>query len=49
MEGIYYEEKFSPISRYTFIWMIISPATSMGSRVHQMDVKTNFLNGEIKE
>ena len=29
--------------------MIISPATSMGWRVHQMDVKTTFLNGEIEE
>jgi hypothetical protein len=29
--------------------MIISPATSMGWRVHQMDVKTNFLNGDIEE
>jgi hypothetical protein len=29
--------------------MIISPATSMGWRVHQMDVKTTFLNGDIEE
>ena len=49
MEGIYYEETFAPIARYTSIWMIISPATSMGQRVHQMDEKTTFLNGEIEE
>jgi hypothetical protein len=30
VEGIDYEETFSPISRYTSIRMIISPATSMG-------------------
>jgi hypothetical protein len=49
VEGIDYEETFSPVARYTSIWMIISLATSMGWRVHQMDVKTTFLNGEIEE
>jgi hypothetical protein len=49
VEGIDYEETFSPLARYTFIHMIISPATYMGWRVHQMDVKTTFLNGEIEE
>jgi hypothetical protein len=29
--------------------MIISLATSMGWRLHHMDVKTTFLNGEIEE
>jgi hypothetical protein len=29
--------------------MIISPATSMGWRVHHMDVKTTFLKGDIEE
>jgi hypothetical protein len=49
VEGIDYEETFSPIARYTYIHMIISPTTSMGWRVHQMDVKTTFLIGEIEE
>jgi hypothetical protein len=49
VEGIDYEETFSLVARYTSIQMIISPATSMGWRVHQMDVKTTFLNGEIEE
>jgi hypothetical protein len=49
VEGIDYEETFSPFSRYTSIWTIISLATSMGWRLHQMDVKTTFLNGEIEE
>jgi hypothetical protein len=30
VEGIYHEETFSPIARYTSIRMIIFPATSMG-------------------
>jgi hypothetical protein len=49
VEGIDYEETFSHVARYTSIWMIISPKTSMGWRVHQMDVNTTFLNGYIEE
>ena len=49
VEGIDYEETFAPVSRYTSIWTIISLATSMGWKLHQMDVKTTFLNGEIEE
>jgi hypothetical protein len=49
VEGIDYEEAFAPISRYTSIRTIISLAASMGWRLHQMDVKTTFLNDEIEE
>jgi hypothetical protein len=49
VEGIDYEETFAPVARYTSIRTIISLATSMGWRLHQMDVKTTFLNGEIEE
>jgi hypothetical protein len=49
VEGIHYEEKFFPLDRYTSICMIIYLAISMGWRLHQMDVKTTFLNGEIGE
>jgi hypothetical protein len=49
VEGIDYEETFAHVSRYTYIQTIISLATSMGLRLHQMDVKKTFLNGEIKE
>jgi hypothetical protein len=49
VEGIDYEETFSPVARYNFIHTIITLATSMGWKLHQMDVKTAFLNGEIEE
>ena len=49
VEGIDYEETFVHVVRYTSIRMIISPAASMSWRVHQMDVKTTFLNGEIEK
>ena len=48
-EGIDYEETFTPIARYSSIRTIISLATKMSWRVHQMDVKTAFLNGVIEE
>jgi hypothetical protein len=49
VEEIDYEETFAPVARYTSIQMIIALATSMGWKLHQMDVKTTFLNGEIGE
>jgi hypothetical protein len=37
------------VARHTSIRAIISLATSMGWNLHQMDVKTTFLNGAIEE
>jgi hypothetical protein len=49
VEGIDYEETFALVARYTSIYTSIALAASMGWRLHQMDVKTAFLNGEIEE
>ena len=48
-EGVDYEETSAPISCYTSIRTIIALASATGWRLHQMDVKTTFLNGEIEE
>jgi hypothetical protein len=48
-EGIDYEDMFAPIARYTSIRTIIALATKMKWKLHQMDVKTAFLNGVIEE
>jgi hypothetical protein len=48
-EGIDYEETVAPIARYTSIRTIISLAAKMKWKLHQMDVKTPFLNGVIEE
>jgi hypothetical protein len=48
-EGEDYYETFSPIARYTSIRAIMSLVISMGWSLHQMDVKTTFLNGAIEE
>jgi hypothetical protein len=49
VERIDYEETFALVFRYTSIRTISSLAISMGWRLHQKDVKTTFLNGEIEE
>jgi hypothetical protein len=48
-EGIDYEETFTHVARYTSIRTIIALAAKMEWKLHQMDVKTSFLNGVIKE
>ena len=48
-EGIDYEETFSPVARYTSIRTIMELASMMKWDLHQMDVKTTFLNGMIEE
>jgi hypothetical protein len=48
-EGIDYEEAFAHVPRYTSIRTIIALAAKMKWKLHQMDVKTAFLNGVIEE
>jgi hypothetical protein len=48
-EGMDYEETFAPVARYTSIRTIIALAAKMKWKLHQMDVKTTFLNGVIEE
>jgi hypothetical protein len=48
-EGIDYEETFAPVTRYISIRTIIALAAKMKWKLHQMDVKTTFLNGVIEE
>jgi Reverse transcriptase (RNA-dependent DNA polymerase)/gag-polypeptide of LTR copia-type/Integrase core domain/GAG-pre-integrase domain len=48
-EGIDYDETFSPVVKYTSIRIFLTIAASNGMLVHQMDVKTAFLNGKIEE
>jgi hypothetical protein len=49
VEGIDYEETFAPVSQYASICTIIALAASMGWKLHQVDVNTTFLNGDIEE
>jgi hypothetical protein len=42
-------DTYSPVARLTNIRVLLSLAASHGLLVHQMDVKTTFLNGELEE
>jgi hypothetical protein len=48
-EGEYFFDTYSPIARMTTIRVLLSLAASYGLIVHQMDVKTTFLNGELDD
>nr|GEZ91328.1 retrovirus-related Pol polyprotein from transposon TNT 1-94 [Tanacetum cinerariifolium] len=48
-EGIYFKESFSPVARIKAIRIFIAYAAHMNMTVFQMDVKTAFLNGILKE
>ena len=47
--GLDYDETFSPVVRFEFLRTIIALAVNNGMKLHQMDVTTAFLNGELEE
>ena len=49
IEGIDFEETFAPVARMEAIRMFLAFACSKGFKIYQMDVKSTFLNGELKE
>ncbi|GJU61153.1 putative ribonuclease H-like domain-containing protein, partial [Tanacetum coccineum] len=48
-DGIDYDEDFAPVARIEAIRLFLAYASFMGFIVYQMDVKSAFLNGTIKE
>nr|GEX40912.1 hypothetical protein [Tanacetum cinerariifolium] len=48
-EGIDFEESFAPVARIEAIRIFIANAASRNMTIFLMDVKTAFLNGELKE
>jgi transposase InsO family protein len=49
VEGVDYDETFAPVARYSSIRSVVSIAAEMGWKIHQMDVKTAFLNGVLDQ
>ena len=47
-EGIDYEETFALVARYTSIRSVLALVAVMKWKIHQMDVKTAFLNGVVE-
>nr|GEV98595.1 hypothetical protein [Tanacetum cinerariifolium] len=48
-KGIDFEESFAPVARIEAIRIFIANATHKNMTIYQMDVKTAFLNFELKE
>ncbi|GJR19572.1 retrovirus-related pol polyprotein from transposon TNT 1-94 [Tanacetum coccineum] len=48
-EGLDFEESFAPVARLEAIIIFLANAASKNMTVYQIDVKTAFLNGELKE
>jgi hypothetical protein len=47
--GLNFDETFAPVARLESISILLSYATHHGFKLFQMDVKSAFLNGPIKE
>ncbi|GJV80182.1 retrovirus-related pol polyprotein from transposon TNT 1-94 [Tanacetum coccineum] len=48
-EGINFEESFAPVARIEAIHIFVANAANKNMKIFQMDVKTDFLNDELKE
>ena len=49
VQGVDYDETFSPVAMLKSIWIILAIAACFHYEIWQMDVKTTFLNGNLKE
>ena len=48
-QGIDYEETFAPTTKMSTIILVLAMAVLFGWKVHQMDIKSAFLNGDLHE
>jgi hypothetical protein len=49
VEGLDFGETYAPVARLESIRILLAYATYHGFKLYQMDVKSAFLNGPIKE
>jgi hypothetical protein len=49
VEGLDFDETYAPIARLESIQILLAYATYHGFKLYQMDVKSAFLHGPVKE
>ena len=49
VEGIDYNETFAPVTKFNSIQLLLALSAHFNWEIHQMDVKSAFMNGELKE
>jgi hypothetical protein len=49
IEGMDYEDTFAPVARLEAIRLLLAYASFHNFKLYQMDVKSAFLNGPLKE
>ena len=47
--GIDYDETFSPVARFELVRTVIALEVQNDLKLHQIDVTTAFLNGDLKD
>jgi hypothetical protein len=49
VEGLDYDEMFAPVVNFTSIHTLLALAAHLDLEIHQVDIKTAFLNGKLNE